>query len=264
MLMRAKRDAELNLDKARMQVMVDMVTDLRPPLAMTTEGTLQLKAEKDIIVRALRNSPDAAHTAALFEASVAKLEESHKQLYGLLEQSSVLGQAILQATGKVPDDPDVLAEEFIAPSAVACNVINVINSIRQKLTSRELPGKIKWLIDSAQLSRGMHKSHPEAVTFVLLTALDRLAACWQQVSVHIHFQLRSVFDDCAVCLMEDDSMTEGALTIEIRACDMIPKAGVRSVDIRDRIGFKSIERILKDVRGGSRVATFKGTDTDDR
>ena len=157
-LMRMKRESELNLDKARMQVVIDTVSEMRPSITSLGEGLAVLQSQRQILGRALQEQgiPENGTPASNVEEAIAKIDKAYRKLTMNMHQAASLGDAVLQSTGKPTSEEEVASEEFVAATASGCNLMEVVTASRQKLIGLQVPAKVKWMIDSSQLSEGGH------------------------------------------------------------------------------------------------------------
>lgn len=259
-LITQRRDLNLKLDSERMQVMLEGIKNIRVPVFAVGMATASLENNRVAISKALKDSPANESLGVTFESAMVDLHLSYDRLQQCTEQSVILGTAITSKAGARGSDSSSLQDDELSLDAAAdCNILDVLNRAKKMVSLLPSSDSIKWFVDDEILRRGRHKSHPDEFKFMLMMLLGKVITAWTENVVQVHFHKKAVVSGCAVCLDDEEVVTDGSVIVEIRSTNC-KLENPSEAAISEMMKTKSVDRVLRDVRGTKRMATFKPPD----
>ena len=107
--------------------------------------------------------------------------------------------------------------ELSTPIAIECDVMESVRLAQSILADLSISTKVQWKIDDGKFRKGVHISHPEAISFVLLSTLQKAVVVWHSVEVKVYFKVDEV-NMMAMMMNASESVT-GMLMIDLIARD---------------------------------------------
>ena len=236
-VIREKREQTIRADNERTKLVMDTMHNIRTPLMSLGIASSILATDRQRISDILLESsaPDRSELAESFFETLGDILTSIGDLKISVESNLSLSSIILENNPLAHDGR-------VQP--VRCDILQRVLSVQSTLKELHNISHLNWSIDTTVFSQGKHLSHPEAITYVLLSTLSKAIILWENISIEIYFLQED--EDEGLGREKDRSDIISPLKYHDKYCvSGYVKILIKvSIPIRDRVEYRHTSRRL--------------------